>query len=261
MAPPEPSSTQEPRPLPGLPAFEDGDFHCLSESLSRDPQYNDRRLVARRKLGAIGKEALQRIGASPAGAGLDLITRTSLHQPHMFNGNRVRRLWAYLCRGKQAKARLRKVLGRDLAKDLDAAYRNAYLCVALEADVLEVSFRIHSDGWYDGQNLVNRTQREGLDGWLTQLNALDGWFLQLADWKGEWRCGDLDRDRLKEFLAYYQPGDHLLSVSRRFPAPPTARGHVFGADVPGMLADELCRLVPLYRYSAWSEESDFLFGG
>ena len=262
MAPPKPSAAKEPKPLPGLPAFEEGDFHALSDSLSRDAQYNDRRLVARRKLGAIGKEALVRIEASLAGssgAGLDLITRTSLHQPHTFNGNRVRRLWAYLCRGKQAKAHLRKVLGRDLAKDLDAAYRNAYLCVALESEVIEVSFRIHSDGWYDGQNLVNRTQREGLDGWLEQLNALDGWFLQLADWKGEWRCGELNRDRLKEFLDYYQPGDHLLSVSRRFPAPLVARAHVFGPEVPGMLAGELLRLVPLYRYSAWSDESDFLF--
>ena len=31
-------------------------------------------------------------------------------------------------------------------------------------------------------------------------------------------------------------------------------------EVPGMLADALCRLVPLYRYCAWSDESDFLFG-
>lgn len=259
MAPSTPADRKEPKPLEGLSALEEGDFHALSEGLDRDPQFNDRRLVARRKLGAIAKTALERIAASEAGAELDLISRTSLHQPHAFNGNRVRRLWAYLCRGKQAKAKLRKVLGRDLAKDLDAAYRNAYLCVALESTVVEVSFRIHQDGWYDGQNLVNRTKREGLDGWLEVLNALDGWFLHLADWKGEWRCGELDRDKLNEFLAYYRPGDHLLSVTRRYPAPPGGRGHVFGDEVPGMLADELARLVPLYRYSAWSDESDFLF--
>ena len=57
-----PLVTKEPRPLPGLPPLEQGDFHALSEPLCRDPQYNDRRLVARRKLGAIAKETLARIG-------------------------------------------------------------------------------------------------------------------------------------------------------------------------------------------------------
>jgi len=261
MAASESVPDREPAPLGEPAALEHGDFHALSDSLCRDPQYDDRRLTARRKLGAIAKEALARIASAPEGAGLDLISRTSLHRPHVFNGMRVRRLWAYLCRGKQAKARLRKVLGRELAADLDAAYRNAYLCVALESDAVEVALRVHADAWYDGQNLANRTSREGLDGWLRELNALDGWMLRLADWKGEWRCGELDRDRLREFLRYWKPGDHLLSVSRRWPAPPGARDHVLAPEVPGMLADELRRLVPLYRYLAWSEESDFLFSG
>jgi hypothetical protein len=30
--------------------------------------------------------------------------------------------------------------------------------------------------------------------------------------------------------------------------------------VPGLLVDQLRRLAPLYRFSAWSAESDFLFG-
>ena len=31
------------------------------------------------------------------------------------------------------------------------------------------------------------------------------------------------------------------------------------ADVPRLLVDELLRLLPLYRYAAWSDESDHLF--
>jgi len=34
---------------------------------------------------------------------------------------------------------------------------------------------------------------------------------------------------------------------------------VLGADVPRQLVAEMARLVPLYRYMAWSQESDFLF--
>jgi len=32
-----------------------------------------------------------------------------------------------------------------------------------------------------------------------------------------------------------------------------------GADTPALVVDEMLRLLPLYRYTAWSEESDFLF--
>ena len=245
------TTDREPAPVPGTLPFEEGDFHALSNGLCRDPQYDDRRLLARRKLGAIGKAA----------SGPELTSRTSLHRPHTFNGMRVRRLWTYVCRGKRERTRLRRVLGAELARDLDAAYRNAYLCAAIEGDCIETSLRIHTDAWYDAQNLSKRVASEGTGGWLEHLNELDGYFLRLADWKGEWRCGELDRDRLEEFLRYWKPGEQALSVERRVPAPPGAREHVLGPGVPEALVEELVRLVPLYRFSAWSAESDHLFSG
>lgn len=262
MATPD-ASEREPAPLSALAAFEEGDFHALSEGLCRDPQYNDRRLQARRKLGAIGKEALARIVADGKrdGTKLDLLQRTSLHAPHVFNHMRVKRLWAYVCRGKQEKTRLKRVIGAELAKDLDAAYRNAFLCVALEADAIEVSLRIHPEAWYDAQNLSKRLAREGVDVWLALLNALEGYRLRLDDWKGEWVCGKLDRDRIAEYLRYWKPGEMGMAVERRWPAPPGSRGPALAADVPRLLVEEMRRLAPVYRYSAWSGESDFLFGG
>ncbi len=246
----------EPKPLLGEVAFEEADFHALSERLAGDRQYDDARLATRRKFGALGKLAIARLKAT----GLALDSRTSLHTPTVFNAMRVKRIWTYLTRPKVEKTRLKRTLGADLAKDLDAAYRNAYLCMAIEGDSLEVSLRVHPEGWYDGQNLVNRTRREGLDGWVEALNRLDGFFLRMHDWKGEWRCGSLDRLAVKEFLAFYKPGEHRMAVERRWPVPPGARGAAIGPAAPAELLTELDRLAPLYRYMAWSEESDFLFG-
>lgn len=250
-AKPEP----EPTSLRAAVAFEEGDFHALSERLCGDAQYNDRRLHARRKLLTLGKELVERAREQ----GLELEARTSLHAPSSFNGMRVRRLWTYAFRAKSEKRRLKAELGAELGADLDAAYRNAFLCIALEAEHVEVSLRLHPDGWYDGQNLLNRLKREGLDGWLAQLNGLSGFFLRMHDWKGEWRCGELDTAKLKEFLRYYKPGEHRMAIERRYPAPAGARGAVLDPGVPGMLIDEALRLLPLYRYTAWSKESDFLF--
>jgi hypothetical protein len=253
MAAARPAS--EPTILREAVLFEEGDFHALSDRLAGDPQFNDRRLLARRKLLTLGKALVERAGER----GLALECRTSLHNPNQFNGMRVKRLWAYAIRAKAAKRKLKAELGPELGSDLDAAYRNAYLCIALEPDCVEVSLRLHPDGWYDGQNLMNRLKKEGLEPWMKLLNELPGFFLRLHDWKGDWRCGVLDVAKLQEFLRYYKPGEHRIVVERRFPAPPGARGAVFEPSAPALVVDEALKLLPLYRYTAWSDESDFLF--
>ncbi len=245
---------EEPKPSEGPILFEESDFRALVPPLASNPDYNAHRLAARRRLLALGKRAV----AGAKELGLELECRTSLHNPHPFNANRVTRLWAYLVRAKKQKSALKRVLGAELGKDLDSAYRNAYLCVALEGAALEVALRIHPDGWYDGQNLVNRVKKEGVKPWLAQLNALSGFRLRLHDWKGEWRCGALQPEQLEEFLKYYTPGDHQLAVEKRYPAPEGARGGVFEPGCADELQRELLRLVPLFRFTAWSGESDFL---
>jgi len=246
----------DPRPLSGAVCFEEGDFHALSAGLAKDPQYNDRRLATRRRLLTLGKEVV----SEAAKAKTKLECRTSLHNPNTFNGMRVNRIWAYVTRAKAEKTKLKRVLGSDLGKDLDAAYSNAYLCLAIEAEALEVSLRIHPDGWYDGQNLKNKVERGDLRAWLAELNRLDGYLLRMDDWKGEWRCGELTVERLEEFLSYYTPGEHALTVVRRYPAPAGARGAAIEPAAAAELKSELLRLLPLYRFTAWSPENDHLFG-
>ena len=245
----------EPAPAEGSLLFQESDFRALVPPLASNPDYNGHRLAARRRLLALGKRA----ALAAAALGLELECRTSLHHPHAFNGNRVQRLWAYLVRTKKERGALKRVLGPELGRDLDSAYRNAYLCLAIEGEALEVSLRIHPDGWYDGQNLKNRVAREGVAPWQAQLDALAGFRLRLHDWKGEWRCGSLEPEQLEEFMKYYVPGDHRLAVERRIPAPEGARGGVLDPACPEDLVRELVRLVPLYRFTAWSLTSDHLF--
>ncbi|MEM9382678.1 MAG: hypothetical protein AAGB93_22180 [Planctomycetota bacterium] len=242
--------------LPDLEPLVPWDFEALRAPRSRSADYNEQRLATRRRLEAIGKHLARRAKDRVA-----LEVRTSIHNPFPpVNGGRVERLWAYATRPKAAKTKLRRVIGAELAKDLDHSYRNGYLCAALEADAVEVSFRIHADAWYDGRNLVRRIEAEGPKPLLGLLNELDGYRLQLADWKGEWPCGDLPVERLEEFLGFYEPGEHLFAVQRRWPAPEAAREALMGDGVPETLVAELERLVDVYRYAMWSSESDFLFG-
>ena len=248
----------EPRPESGEITFADADFHALGERLCGDAQYNDARLAARRKLLALGKRLIKRVADAE---GPKLEARSSLHNPTAFNGMKVRRLWTYAVRAKAEKNRLKKTLGADLAKDLNAAYKNAYLCLAMEAEALEVSLRIHTDAWYDGQNFLKRLKAEGYEPFLEIANRLDGFVLRLHDWKGEWPLADLGAAGLDEYLKYYEPGEHRMVFERRYPAPASARDAACTPEAAGELLAQAERLVPLYRYVAWSKESDFLFGG
>lgn len=251
---PRKKATRKAKAAP-LEPFQPWDFEALRPPRSRSAEHNDHRLAARRRLEAIGKGFAARVKSD-----VKLDVRTSIHNPFPpVNGGRVERLWAYATRDKSAKTRLRKTLGADLAKDLDQAYRNGYVCVALEPDAVEVSFRIHQDGWYDGRNLVKRVAAEGLRPLLALLNELDGFRLQLSDWKGEWVCGDLSPERLEEFLKYYEPGEHLFAVQRRWPAAEAVREALLTPEVPEQLVAEMERLVAVFRYCMWSQESDFLF--
>jgi len=247
-------------PLGGDLALEEGDFHSLSPGLARDAQYNDRRLRTRRKLTALGKQAV--LQAKTAGVALEC--RTSLHNPHTFNGMRVERIWAYIMRAKAEKKRLKSLIGAELAKDLDSAYRNAYLCLAIEAEAVEVSLRIHPDAWYDGQNLKNRVEKGGpdeLEAWRALLNALPGFTLGLKGWARTWTCGSITKGELGEFLGRWIPGEHQLQLQSRLPAPSGARGGALAPDLPEHLLASLDTLLPIYRFTAWSEESNFLFSG
>jgi len=238
-----------------LEPFEPWDFESLRPPRSRSAEYNEKRLAARRRLEAIAK-ALTKASSDAA----KLEVRTSIHNPFPpVNGGSVERLWAYLSRPKAHKTKLKRELGADLGKDLDQAYRNGYLCVALEADALEVSFRIHPDAWFDGRNLTRRIDKEGLRPLLSLLNELEGFRLQLADWKGEWVCGELEVERLEEFLRFYEPGEHLLAVQQRMPVPESMRESLLTPELPGHLVSELSRLTALRHYVCWAPGNDFLF--
>lgn len=259
MCPPSSTPDSEPRPAGGEIRFEEGDLHGLTEGCAHDPQFNDRRLVLRRKLLALGKRFVAGLGA-----GLGLEARSSLHHPHALNGGVVRRMWVSIGRGKAERRRLARELGPELGKDLDSAHRNAHLLLAVEPQAFEIAFRIRSEAWTDGRNLERRIEAEGERPLLALLRELEGFRARIEGWKGEWSCGSLEPEELREWLGYHVPGERGIVVERRWPAPveaPQVRAAFFEPGVPDGLLEELARLLPLYRYAAWSRESDFLFGG
>ncbi len=232
-----------------LSPFEESDFRIFRPEFQKNEEWNGKRLELRRKLESYGKLVQEKLSTP-------LEVRTSLHHPFEFNGFRVTQQWLYLTRTKKDKAPLKKVLGSELGKDLDSAYRNLYLSLTVDEQGLEIALKIHPDAWFDGQNLKNKCADEAkLREWLAILNTLAGFEFRIHDWKKNYNASKCTRTDLLDFFKYYVPGEHRFTLFHRVgKEDPLASSHEFAA----LFLESFEKLLPAYRFSAWSLENDYL---
>ena len=236
-----------------LEPFEARDFVVFGEAYRSNAEYDEHRLRIRRRLAAIAEEARGRLTT----LGLPLERRDSLHRPHGFNRNRVVAQWVYLARDAKARRAFRTRVGPEVGADLDPAFQNAHLCVAIDEKGLEVGLRVHREAWVDAQNLKNAgADAAGWQAWRDLLRALpEGYGLRIHDWKKLYPCSRLTRDDAEEFFRYFVPGEHGMRVFRSIPKEHPA---AISAEFPARAAEELVALAPLYLFIAWAPENDRL---
>lgn len=239
-----------------FPGFGARDFAAFEKQKQRDSDFNGERLLVKRKLAALGKE----IAPALAAAGLDLEARTSLSHPYTYNAFRVDSMWVYFGRSEAAKKAIKKKLGAELGKDVDPTYQGAILLVEIDERRVACGFKIHPAAWWDGQNLARRVKSgDAAAAELTRiLNALPaGYAMTIGDWRRRYEAGKLYPDDIRNYFQYYRPGEvwlHLLHETPREAA--IAAGPVLARD----LGPRLAALAPLYRFTAWTPENDFVLG-
>jgi hypothetical protein len=232
--------------------FRDADFDAFEKSKWRNPAFNNERLKTRRKLTAMGK----RISPRLAEAGLALEMQASLSHPYTFNKYSVDSLWIYWSRADAERKKLKKLLGWELGKDLDPNYVHCILVLGLDVAKVEIALRVHSAAWWDGQNLKNKCKTEAaVREWTAILNALPGFVLNIHDWKKEYRCGTLLPGDVANFFEYFVPGEHWLHLRRTIPRGTAILG---SPEFVEAAAADLVRLVPAYRFVAWTPQNDHL---
>ncbi len=240
-------------PLEELPPFVATDFLAFERHKWSDPDANGERLRVKRKLHRIGESLRHAVKQ----AGEDLVLRTSIHNPYVYNGNRVDSLWLYLSPSDKAKKTLRDLLGVEFASDTDASYVHVNLRLAIDFDGIELGLRVHERAWWDTQNAKGKAStREGAEEFARVLNEVKGGYaLMLHDWKKRYPCGSLKWDDLFEFFRYFEAGRHRIHVTRSIAKDdPVLRDPSFLATV----AAEFQSMVPLYRFLLWSPENNHL---
>lgn len=233
--------------------FRDRDFELYRPELQRNEEYNDARLVVRRRLDAIGKAASKELASKT----ISFASRASLHHPYTFNGYRVRTQFAYLSRGDKERKDLKRILGVELGKDLDQNFAHTLIVLEIYQHGLEVALRIHKDAWWDGENLKRRLARQpDREEFATLLKELPEYGLRIDDHKRIHACESMTAAEVSETFGYFTPGNHWLHISRDFD-----REDPFVTE-PGFLQriiEEFRRLLPTYSFCHWSKKNNHLF--
>ena len=231
----------------------ENDFTLYRKEFQRNEEYNDRRLVVRRRLDAIGKKLCKSLTTKS----LSLTSRASLHHPYTFNGYCVRSQMVYLSRAEKERKALKRILGVELGKDLDQNYVHVLMVLEIDEQGVEVAIRVHKSAWWDGENLKRRLnsleQREVFAGLLQQLH---GYSLRIDDFQRLHACETITAKEIQETLGYYKPGDHWLHILQRFDRDDP---FVTEPDFMERVEAEFSALLPTFTQINWSNKNNYLF--
>lgn len=234
--------------------FRERDFALYRPELQRNEEYNDARLVVRRRLDTIGKAVCKALSSKDIG----LTSRASLHHPYTFNGYKVSSQFAYISRGDKERKELKRILGVELGKDLDQNFVHVLLVLEIYQHGLEIALRIHKGAWWDGENFKRRLKASaGREELALLLRTLPEYGLRIDEHRKVHPCESMTAQELAEVCQYFTPGNHWLHISRDLDCEDP-----FIVE-PGFLervVEEFRRLLPVYAFARWSPSNNLLFG-
>jgi hypothetical protein len=229
------------------------DFDAYLEPKWGSNRFNLERMKAREKLQALATQA----AAASSLAGLDLGQEATHDHPTIFNHKRVDAQWVFFSRPESERKRLGLVIDKEhplhrRIEDPAPHHHHVVLSLRLDTAGLEVGMRVHENAWLDVRNLSARCERpEDRAELLRLLGALPDAVACLGGANAP--ASEVTEGQVAEAASALGHGQEWLSITRSFERtdPILATG-----DLVPAAADLLDRLLPVYRFTAWSESND-----
>jgi hypothetical protein len=245
--------------------FTSADFDAYAPKKWKSNVFTRERLEVKQKLLALGRElspSMLAVDGSP------LTAEASAEYPALWNHKQVEAQHLFFSRNEGARKELDHIIDRQtsLASMIDdpTPLRNhVFLAVSLGVDALEVSVKLHPDARVDRQNLERKCDDHFEAEKLVQLAHGLGAPYRVGVTPELHAAVELDVESWRRTLAALGsvgpslPGTphRLLYVGRAFSRDEVLAG---GAAVAGAAREALTRLLPVYRFIAWSRDNDFL---
>jgi hypothetical protein len=246
--------------------FTNADFDAYAQKKWKSNVFTRERLEVKQKLLALGRE-LQ--GAMVAQDGSPLACETSAEYPTLWNHKQVDSQHLYFSRNEGARKELDRIIDRQtsIASQLDdpsPQRKHVFLSLMVGNEAFEAALKLHPDAKVDRQNLQRKCEDHFEAEKLIRLahELGDGWRVGVIPELGDARA--LDEARLSQLLATLAqpaplalPGtpQRLLYIGISWPREAVLQA---GDGIIEQARAALTRLLPIYRFIAWSRENDFV---
>jgi hypothetical protein len=192
-------------------------------------------------------------------AGLQLISHISDEYPSLWNKKRVDRQWLFFSRDLSAKKELQDIIDTEktLAETLvdpTPLYKHIFVGVSVNETHLEAGIRLHFDAWVDRKNLLALLQtRETASKLITLCRELPDDY-QFGIFKQDtFESADFTVEGLQDFVNRFNTGGGWMFLGKKITASDAAAA---GSAIQQQIIDIVSKIIPLYRFMAWSPEND-----
>ena len=249
------------------------DFDAYAQKKWQSNAFTRERLEVRQKLVAIGRSIAGKLIGSD---GSPLAFETSVEYPALWNHKQVQSQNLYFFRNEQARRELDAILNRQkpiaaMIEDPSPHKNHPFLGIAVLEDGVRLGLELHPEADVDRRSLEKKCQdyfeKERFLSLLCELGsehrmgtfvshaALPGQPLPKIDLARLVPCSELEMTKLDALLTQLANekcalfvGQHFLRTDRR----------VESVDFFPIVEESMERLLPLYRFLAWSRDNDFL---
>ncbi len=208
------------------------------------------------------KDQLELIGRELAGvfaqADLNLVAHLSDDHPSLWNRKQVSCQWLFFSRDLSARRELEEIIDTEktLAQTLEdptPLYKQIFIGVSVDREVLQAGVRLHYDAWVDRRNLLTLlADGKGAEAFSELCGGLPEEFVMGLDGDELTGVRRLDSSRLAGFISRFVEGRAMFFGLRI----PRDEAIALGPGSLETIKSTVASLIPVYRFMAWSPEND-----
>jgi transcription antitermination factor NusG len=232
-------------------------FEYFQEPRSRSNVWSRQRLELKQKLVAFAGTFHDAFHLSD----LDLDITASDHYPSLWNSKCVDRQWIFFSRGKESRKIVEEVI--DVKRTLSSTitdptpyFKNVFIGLDVNAETVGMAVCLHWKAWVDRDNFLGRLEvPEERRRWIDIVGSLHEEYLLKVDGMPPLPVAEADEESLAPCIEQFRSSAGFWSTGLFVPKDQALQ---LGEDIWEVVKIAFMLLIPVYEFTAWSPENDFI---
>ncbi|MBN2803778.1 MAG: hypothetical protein JXR91_11845 [Deltaproteobacteria bacterium] len=237
--------------------FSTADFDAYASSKWSSNMYTLQRRAVKEKLDLIGKSIVKVLDEN----GLNLVSHLSDEFPSLWNKKKVDKQWLFFSRDVSARQELQNIIDieKSLAQTLEdptPLFRHIFIGVSVDEESIKAGIYLHYDAWVDRKNILalfsNQQKSQEFIELASKLPS-DFEFGLIAD--NLVSTAGLEPGYVNEFARSFESAKDFMFLGKIFSK---NEADAAGASFGSTIVEFIDKLLPVYKFIAWSPENDAL---